>query len=221
MTFAQTEFNTLDENGKKHGVWKGFFEESKRVRYQGTFEHGQEVGVFNYFDDTKEAPIIGTRIFNPKDNSVYTTFFDQKKNIVSEGRSIGKLKEGVWKYYHENSNIIMTIENYKTDQLQGKRTVFYKNGAIAEEINYTNGYKNGIYKSYTEKGIVLESSIYKNNELDGLAIYRDSRNFLVTQGLYKDGKKIGIWNFYKDGKFESKTNFNFQGKKFEKRKNKV
>ena len=47
---AQSDFNKLDENGKKNGVWKGVYEESKRPRYEGTFEHGKEIGLFTYFE---------------------------------------------------------------------------------------------------------------------------------------------------------------------------
>ena len=49
--FSQ-EYNKLDSNGKKHGLWKGVHEASQRPRYEGTFDHGKEVGVFKYFDDT-------------------------------------------------------------------------------------------------------------------------------------------------------------------------
>ena len=215
--FSQTDFNKLDEKGLKHGVWKGFFEESKRLRYQGTFDHGKEIGTFNYFDDTKEASLLGVRVFEPNDNSVYTTFFDQKKNIVSEGKSVNKLKEGNWKYYHEASKEIMTLEIYKLGKLEGIRTVYYKSGKIAEETNYKNGIKVGVYKKLTETGIELELANYKNNEYDGLATYKDPENNIVSQGNFKNGKKVGIWKFYKSGKFESQTNFNFQGKKFAKR----
>ena len=40
--FAQNDFNKLDEKGKKHGLWKGNFEESKRPRYEGTFHQGKD-----------------------------------------------------------------------------------------------------------------------------------------------------------------------------------
>ncbi len=218
MSFAQTDFNKLDENGKKHGLWKGTYEASKRIRYQGTFEHGKEVGTFNYYDDTQAGSIIGVRVFDAKENSVYTTFYDQNKNVVSEGKSVNKLKEGIWNYYHYQSKEIMTKENYKNDKLEGIRTVYFKNGAIAEETTYKNGIKEGAYKNFTEKGVVLETVTYKNNEYEGLAVYRDVDNNIVSQGMYKNGKKVGIWNFYKNGKFDYKTNFNFQGKKFEKAK---
>lgn len=218
FSFAQTDFNKLDEKGQKHGLWKGFFDDSKRLRYDGTFDHGKEIGTFNYYDDTKESSLIGVRSFDLKENSVYTTFYDQKKNIVSEGKSINKLREGNWKYYHEAALELMTLENYKLGKLEGLRTVYFKNGVIAEEMNYKNGIKAGKYKKLTEKGIVLETVAYKNNEYDGLAVYKDPDNNIVAQGLYKNGKKIGIWKFFKNGKFDSQTNFNFQGKKFAKRK---
>ncbi|MGL2967230.1 hypothetical protein [Flavobacterium sp. XGLA_31] len=47
--FAQ-DVNKFDENGKKHGLWKGIYEESKRPRYEGTFEHGKETGIVGFFD---------------------------------------------------------------------------------------------------------------------------------------------------------------------------
>ncbi len=218
FSLAQTDFNKLDEKGLKHGIWKGFHEESKRLRFEGTFDHGREIGLFNYYDDTKEAALIGVRTFNDKENSVYTIFYDQKKNIVSEGKSINKLKEGNWKYHHETSKDLMTLEIYKLGNLDGIRTVYYKNGKIAEEINYKNGIKNGIYNKFTEKGILLETVAYKNDAFDGLAVFRDPDNNIVSQGNFKNGKKVGIWKFFKAGKLDSQTNFNFQGKKFAKKK---
>jgi antitoxin component YwqK of YwqJK toxin-antitoxin module len=216
--FSQSDCNKLDANGQKHGLWKGYYPESQRLRYQGTFNHGKETGTFNYFDNTKAADIIGVRVFNENENSVYTTFYDQKKNIVSEGKSINKLNEGLWKYYHFESKEIMTLENYNNGKLEGTRKVFFINGKIAEECNYKNGLKDGVYNKYTENGIVLETAIYKNNEYNGLAVYRDTDNNIMSKGLYKNGKKSGIWQFWniKTKKFANE-NMDLQGKKFAKK----
>lgn len=197
---AQTDFNKLDENGKKYGLWKGFFKESKRPRYEGTFVHGKETGVFNFYDDTKAKSIIATREFNAQENSAYTIFYDQGKNKVSEGKIVNKLFEGQWKYYHQASKNIMTTENYSKGKLQGLRSVFYPDGKIAEEISYKNNLKDGIYKKYTEKGIVLEESIFKNNEYNGLAIFKDTDGNVVSKGQFVNGKKAGIWQFFEKEK---------------------
>ena len=206
---SQTDFNKLDEKGKKHGVWKGFYEESKRPRYEGTFEHGKEIGIFNFYDDTKAKSIIATREFNAKDNSAYTIFYDQNKNKVSEGKVVNKLFEGQWKYYHQASKNIMTTENYVNGKLEGLRTVFYLSGKIAEEISYKNNLKNGFYKKYTEKGIVLEESIFKNNIYSGLAIFSDTNGNVVSKGQFVNGKKSGIWQFFEKGKLVKETNMSF------------
>jgi antitoxin component YwqK of YwqJK toxin-antitoxin module len=206
---SQTEFNKLDGKGKKHGVWKGFYEESKRPRYEGTFEHGKEIGIFNFYDDTKAKSIIATREFNAKDNSAYTIFYDQNKNKVSEGKVVNKLFEGQWKYYHQASKNIMTTENYVNGKLEGLRTVFYLSGKIAEEISYKNNLKNGFYKKYTEKGILLEESMFKNNIYSGLAIFSDTNGNIVSKGQFVNGKKSGIWQFFEKGKLVKETNMSF------------
>ena len=202
---AQTETNKLDAKGLKHGVWKGLYEESKRPRYQGTFEHGKEIGLFQFFDDTQKGDVIATREFNPKDNSAYTIFYDQNKNKVSEGKVVNKVFEGLWKYYHYASPAVMTTENYKNGKLEGLRTVYFPNGKIAEQINYVNNLKEGAYKKYTETGIVIEESFFKNNEYDGLAIFRDVNGNVVSKGLFAKGLKIGSWEVVENGKLVKKS----------------
>lgn len=215
LSFAQ-DFNKLDENGKKHGLWKGYYEESKRPRYEGTFVHGKETGMFRFFDDTKVGTVIATRDFNPNDNSCYTIFYNQKNNKVSEGKLVNKLYEGEWKYYHEDSPQIMTLEFYVGGKLEGIRKVFYKNGNIAEETTYKNGIKQGAYKKYAENGVVLEESFYKNGEYDGLAIFRTPTNQIAGQGNFKNGKKAGKWKVLEKDKLVE-VNMDKQGKKFQKR----
>lgn len=215
ISFAQ-ETNKLDENGQKHGLWKGVFSESGRPRYEGTFNHGKETGTFKFFDDTKAGTVIATREFNPNDNSCYTIFYNQNNNKVSEGKLVNKQYEGEWKYYHKDSPTIMTIENYKNGKLDGTRKVFYKNGKIAEETNYKQGKKEGTYKKYAENGVVLENSNYKNDLYAGQAIFKNGEDKLVAQGVFTNGKKTGMWEFLEKGKLV-KRNMDKQNKKFAKR----
>lgn len=203
---AQNAFNNLDANGKKDGLWKGFYPESKRLRYEGTFSHGKEVGEFKFFDDTKAGSVIAIRTFNPNDNAAYTVFYDQKKNKVSEGKVVNKLFEGQWKYYHLGATTIMTTENYKNGKLEGLRSVFFPSGKIAEETNYKEGLKNGSSKKYSEKGIVLEDATFKNNQYDGIAVFKDVDGNVVSKGKFINGKKTGIWQFFENGKLTQEVN---------------
>ena len=216
FTFAQ-DTNKLDANGKKHGVWKGIYEESKRPRYEGAFDHGKEKGMFKFFDDTKTGTVIATREFNSNDNSCYTIFYNQKKNKVSEGKIVNRQFDGDWKYYHEDLPSVMTLEHYVNGKLDGVRKVYYKSGEIAEETTYKAGVKNGPYKGYAENGFVLESSNYKNNLYDGPAVFRDVTNQITAQGSFKDDKKVGMWKMLVKGKMQD-VNMNFQNKNFKKPK---
>ena len=204
---AQNDFNKLDEKGKKNGLWKGNYEDTKNPKYEGTFEHGKEIGTFTFFDNTKTKTVIATRVFDPNVNSAYTIFYDQSKNKVSEGKVVNKLFDGQWKYYHKASKVVMTIENYSSGKLEGFRSVFYPSGKIAEEMMYKNNLKNGLYKRYTEAGIIIEESNYTNNEFDGVATFKDPDDgSLVSIGKFLNGKKVGVWQFFNKGKLVKEIN---------------
>lgn len=213
--FSQNDLNKVDDKGLKNGLWKGVYTESQRPRYEGTFDHGKETGMFKYFDDTKAGTVIATREFNPNDNSAYTIFYNQQNNKVSEGKVVNKLHEGEWKYYHENSDVVMTREFYKNGKLEGVRSVYYPDGKILEETTYKNGVKNGPYKNYTETGIVLEESTFKNGEYDGIAIFRDTSGQIVAKGPFVNGLKKGIWEITDPGKPMKKVKYPLV-KKFQK-----
>lgn len=218
FAFSQQPINQLDQDGQKHGLWKGNYDDTKHPRYEGVFDHGKEIGIFTYYENSDKKIILATREFF-SDNSAYTIFFDTQKNKISEGRMINKAREGQWKYYHKGGKVIMTLENYANGKLEGVRTVYYPDGKVAEELIYSNGLKFGPYKKYTQKGVVLEEATYKNNEFHGPAIYRDPDGNTVAKGLFIDGKKKGMWQFYQNGKLVSEENFNKPPRKFEKRKN--
>jgi antitoxin component YwqK of YwqJK toxin-antitoxin module len=197
---AQDKINQLDDKGNRHGLWRGTHKESNRIRYEGTFNHGKETGIFKYFDDTKAGTVIATRDFSKGDGSCYAVFYDQKGNKVSEGKLVNKLPEGEWKYYHFESNQLMSHEFYKNGKLDGVRKVFYKDGTVAEETNYKLGSKEGISKTFSEKGQLIDSHIYKNNLFDGPASYYDGLGNKMYEGNYVNGKRVGMWKFFENNK---------------------
>lgn len=216
FAFAQ-ESNSLDAKGKKHGLWKGVYADTNRPRYEGTFEHGKEVGVFTYFDNTNAGKVIATRTFDPKTNSCYTIVFNQNGKKVSEGQLVNRMEEGEWKYYHEDSPQLMTQEFYSKGKLNGIRKVFYKNGNLAEVCGYEKGKRDGIYQKLTETGIILEASTYKNGEYDGPATFRTSDNSIAAKGNFVKGKKEGIWEVLEKGKLIKVNMSKLKVRKFEKK----
>lgn len=203
------DINKNDASGKRHGQWKGAYETSKKPRYEGTFDHGKELGTFKFYADDAKSSLMATRTFEA-DGSCYTIFYDPDENKVSEGREVDHLQEGEWKYYHHKSKSLMSTEKYSKGKLTGMRKVFFKDGTIAEETIYVNGLKDGIYKKYNEKGKVLEEAIFSNGNYNGKATYRDVGGNIVSQGVYTDGLKTGIWKYYKNGVVVKQVNMSTQ-----------
>lgn len=215
---AQDKLNQFDDQGLRHGLWKGYHEESKRPRYEGNFDHGKEIGIFKYFDDTKAGTVIATRDFSKGDGSCYVTFFDQKGNKVSEGMVKNKVFEGPWKYYHKESKDIMTLETYKNGKLQGSRKVFYTENVLAEEVFYVDGIKNGTAKTFGENGKLIDQHNYVNDKFEGLASYYDGNGNKLYEGSYKSNVRVGTWKFFEKGKVVKQVkaaNFSKELKKYE------
>jgi antitoxin component YwqK of YwqJK toxin-antitoxin module len=78
-------------------------------------------------------------------------------------------------------------------------------------MTYKNDLKNGAYKKYAENGIIIEESNYKNDQFDGMAIFRDADDgAIVSKGKFVNGKKMGIWQFFEKGKLIKEENMSFQ-----------
>jgi antitoxin component YwqK of YwqJK toxin-antitoxin module len=216
LSFSQEKTNQFDDKGERHGLWKGNYDSSKRPKYEGVFEHGKETGIFKFFDDTKAGKVIATRDFSRGNGSCYVTMFDRKNNIVSEGLLINKEYEGEWKYYHKESKVVMSSENYKKGKLNGIKKTFYDDGAITEILNYVDNKREGNYKKFGVNEKILEELNYKNDELHGDATYYDGLGNIIIQGQYKNGLKSGIWKTYEKGKVvKEETSRKYTTKNFE------
>lgn len=204
VSYAQNT-NKLDSKGLRDGSWKGYYEDSKNLRYAGNFNHGKEVGLFTYYANNAKSIVMATRNFDGKDGA-YTIFFDEKKNKVSEGKVVNKLRQGTWTYYHRDSKAIMTVENYTDDKLEGLRKVFYIDGKLAEEVPYKDNLKEGISKKYSKQGKLVEESMYSIGLLQGVYKVYDESGNIVISGQFKEDLKKGIWKYFDKGKLVKEIN---------------
>ncbi len=200
MSIAQTEFNQLDSEGKHHGAWKKTYPRSKQVRYEGTFEHGKEVGEFKFYcKECKDVPST-IKVFNRENTIADVKYFTLKGKLVSEGKMDGKDRIGEWLYYHKDSKQLMSKENYVDGKLDGTITTYYPNGKITEEKNYKFEVLEGENNYYSPNGILLKKLKYVNGKLHGPAFYYDADGILAIEGTYKNDKKDGLWKYFKGGK---------------------
>ncbi|MDC8003389.1 hypothetical protein POV27_04965 [Aureisphaera galaxeae] len=195
------EINQFDSNGERHGVWKKKFPGTNQLRYEGQFEHGKEVGVFKFYcKDCKKQPAC-VRTYD-KSGVAKVQYFTASGKLVSEGNMIQKDRDGEWVYYHKKGSSVMTREFYKNGKLEGKKTTYYPNGQVTEELNFINGSKEGENLYYSPDGVLLKKLKYQNDKLQGAAEYYDAHGNVTIKGNYREGKKHGLWKYYKNGKVE-------------------
>ena len=194
------DINQMDENGERHGIWQKKFPGTDQLRYEGEFDHGKEIGTFKFYcEDCGSQPMV-VKVFNRKDDIADVKYFTKKGKLVSEGAMQGKNRVGLWKYYHEKTNTIMTRENYTDGALDGVKSTYYPNGKLTEELTYENGSREGPNTYFSPEGVVLKRLEYVNDQLQGPAEYFDANGNLTIKGQYVDGKKHGLWKYYKFGK---------------------
>lgn len=199
--YAQSTINQYDKEGKREGIWKKYYS-NKRIRYQGQFKNGKEVGIFKFYSIKTSAYPIAIKKYQKNSNVIEVSFFSEGGILQSKGKMIGKLREGKWIYYRNDGKTVITKEFYQEGKLEGKQKIFYKNGKLAKEQNYKQGKLHGSAKKYTKKGILLEHINYKEGNLHGVAKYFDLTGKLISTGTYQSGKKVGNWqyNFTNDRK---------------------
>ena len=201
-SYAQNSVNQFDSNGKRHGVWKKYFDKTKQLRYEGQFDHGKEIGLFKFYTLNRGKSVLSaTKAFNATDNTAVVKFMSSKGKLISEGQMDGKRYIGKWTFYHNKTDGIMSTEFYNDKgELDGEKLVYYPNGKVAEQSNYSHGKLEGTSTWYTEKGNVLKIFEYKNDELNGLSKYYDNDGNIKAEGVYKNGLKHGVWKYYEGGK---------------------
>lgn len=211
---AQNAVNQFDKEGERHGFWKVNFDQTDQPRYEGTFQHGKEVGLFKFYKlDQAKSVLSATREFVPNSDDILVKFYSSKGKLISEGRMTNKLFVGKWVYYHNKTNGIMTVEHYNDKgQLEGEKVVYYPNGQMAEQSYYTNGKIEGISKVFSEKGVLIKEFTYKNDILHGMSKYYDSDGKMLAEGAYRDDQKHGIWKFYEKGVLTEEKDFTVYSK---------
>ncbi|RPE00870.1 toxin-antitoxin system YwqK family antitoxin [Aureibaculum marinum] len=203
FSFSQGDINQLDENGERHGVWRKYYS-NKRIRYQGTFNHGKEIGTFKYYSAAQSDFPIVIKEFKENSDIAEVSFYNDNGLLQSKGKMQGKNRVGKWLYYHEDGKTVMSEENYVDGKLDGDYKTFYESGKPTEIGYYKNGKLDSVYRKYSIKGHLYQHLNYKNGLLNGKAVYYNRKTGeLTTKGEFKDDKKVGLWENYVDGELIS------------------
>ncbi|WP_103865265.1 toxin-antitoxin system YwqK family antitoxin [Aquimarina sp. I32.4] len=200
-------YNAFDANGKRHGKWQKKYENIEQLRYEGTFDHGKEIGQFKFYKPNSGTSPTAIKTFLKNNDTVRVKYFTQKGKVISQGQMIGKERVGKWVYYHKGSNKIMMTEQYTSGKLNGEQLTYFTNGQLTEKTLYVAGKREGKSFIFSDSGVVMKEFTYGNDKLQGLTKYFDTDGTLLIEGNYKRGRKDGLWKYYKDGKLSEQKIF--------------
>lgn len=199
-TYAQ-EFNQFDKNGERHGEWKKKYEGTDKLRYQGQFEHGKEIGVFKFYHkEAKGSHPSCIKEFTKTSDVAHVKYYTSTGIFLSEGKTKGKLRIGTWKYYERVSGVLIEEENYENGMLNGIKTSYYQNGKVLQTETYKNDLLDGKKKMYAPNGNIVSEYSYVKGKRDGYFVEYDKKGEKSLTGKYTANKPRGVWKYYTDGK---------------------
>jgi antitoxin component YwqK of YwqJK toxin-antitoxin module len=210
------------ESGKESGT--GF---------EYALDDGRVITIFTY----KNGALIRKQNINrwdlQKQKEGLWADFHKNREVKVEGPYRKDLKNGYWKFYQANGNLIR-IEKWVNGELQEgaeevakveiKRTINQKTGKVSSKGAYQNGKPTGVHRKYDDNGEVISSTLYDQGRMlaEGIVdelgrkqgpwkFYYDDAS-LKAKGSFKNDLKISTWRYYfKDGKLEQEGNYNNGG----------
>ncbi len=156
--------------------------------------------------------------------------FHKNKARAIEGPYLNDLKNGYWKYYKANGNLIK-VEKWINGELQEgatevakvevRKEINPKTGKLSFKGAYQNGKATGVHREYDDEGNVIAATVYDQGLklFEGIvdnegrkqgpwkAFFEDGK--LKSEGAYKNDLKIGQWRyFFREGGIEQQGNYN-------------
>jgi antitoxin component YwqK of YwqJK toxin-antitoxin module len=149
-----------------------------------------------------------------------------------QGAKVNGLKEGVWREYSGNNNMLNKVEEYhlgkkngafttfttagmvsldetyRNDTLHGKRLTYSQGARLKVVENFNKGVLEGERKSYYDDGKIQEESFYANGNREGLTKWYMQSGIPSLEYTYKKGLLDGPAKAYDDkGLVKQEGNF--------------
>lgn len=219
-------------NGLKHG--KTYSDITNSIKVEN-FKQGKLEGSYQEFLDVKKMMIGGFSNIDtlnlPKtlvadlhyENNLLNgkaRFYDITGTLTQEGTYKDSLKSGEWKFYHnkfvssednievEYSGKLYKIANYLEGKLNGKMEQFSFLNEV--EIPCENESDKDCYQN--EIVYIHLQSNYRDDELDGEFILKNTNDELIRKGNFSKGLKTGRWIEYGVSEY---SEISFEGRNYE------
>ena len=196
------EYNRYDDEGKKTGVWRTYFNNGE-IASEIVYKGGNKNGLSKVFNDKgklidlqrMEGDTIAGHVDELVIIDLYKGYYPNGKIKLVGGLDNGQ-KNGIYREYDEEGNI---INGY----------IYQKDTLIAEGIISGYGIYEGEWTYYFKSGAVKAKGAYENSKKEGKWKYYYSNGKLEQEGTFKDNKQSGNWSwYYSNGQLKRKEFYN-------------
>lgn len=180
-------------NGKLNGKFTSYFKDGKvavESNYKDGRQHGNRkewyMGGFMYtkpfrVTEFKEGKPVRDTMYNLDSNLYMTSSYNDSSRIDS-----------IYEYKHKS---LIIVSEVKVKLLHGIHKLFHQNGQIWQEGTMSDGLPDGIWKEYSDTGILLSqvrydkgNAIIKENEKQ---VIRDEDGNIIYSYSYVNDKRSG------------------------------
>ena len=175
---SEEQINRFDEEVKKHGIWKEFYENGK-VKWEGDFKHGILNGIVREYNNkgglkTMKMFIDGALNEDAKE----IKFFELSKEITSNGSYLiggyaDEMKQGIFREYDSTDVLINTYQ-------------YRDNFKIAEGILDSTGLEDGEWRYLYTDGSIKAIGKFNHGKRVDLWVYYYISGEIEQKGLYID-----------------------------------
>jgi antitoxin component YwqK of YwqJK toxin-antitoxin module/Tfp pilus assembly protein PilF len=214
------------ENGNATGVFKRYYESGTLKSTQpylndlsdGLFEEyhengklsmkymtkkGKTVGEANYYDD--DGKLFSTILFDA-DRIKWAKYFDKTGTQISQSEpKKGKITVDV---YTADGFKNVSVPYNEKGEVDGKRTYYFKSGAIKGTDSNTAGELNGPSVDYFSNGAKRNEMTFVDGKKDGYYTSYNKHGGKKQEGWYRDDLAQGAWLAYNElGTLVTKTDY--------------
>lgn len=211
---------------KKNGYFKYYSPKGKleRVLYyvNDTLYNPEDNSVvmptFTQVKTNKESVLTSVTVKSTKGEITTTIIENPQKNVSHYKKTIGDLpieegelieasfKNGLWKTYNENGQII-GIESFVKGKQEGKSIYFYDTGDTFQIGEFCNNLPCGEWLTFYPSKKLWKIEEYEDGILNGHYIEYSENGKIIAKGFFKNGLEDGKW-ILSYGDFFQEINYN-------------
>lgn len=126
----------------------------------------------------------------------YITIINNAGALKVQGAKVNGLKEGVWREYSGNNNMLNKVEEYHLGKKNGAFTTFTASGMVSLDETYRNDTLHGKRLTYSQSARLKVVENFNKGVLDGerKSYYDDGK--IQEESFYVNGNREGVTKWY-------------------------